>query len=65
MNLSDWFTVEQYNDKFKMFNQIWEDTLLAQDNDLDEHVLESLYERQVKKSTLLKSAMSSSRHCFF
>ena len=30
-----------------MFSQAWEDTLYAFGNDLDESVLENLYERQV------------------
>ena len=59
MNLRDLRNVELHDDNFKMFNQVWDETLLAQDSDLDEHVLESVYERQVKKSTLMKNAMSS------
>ena len=58
MNLSDLLYVELYNDNLKMFNQAWEDTLLAFGNDLDEHFLENLYERQEKRSTLMKNAMT-------
>ena len=38
--------VELYHDNTKMPNQVWEETLLALDSDLDEHVLESLYEEK-------------------
>ena len=58
-NLIDLLNVVLYNDNFKMPNQVWEETLLALDNDLDEYVLERLYERQVKKSTFIKNAMPS------
>ena len=40
-----------------MFNQAWGGTLLDLGNDLDEHVLENLCERQVRTSTLWKYAM--------
>ena len=50
--------VEPYNDNVKMFNQAWEETSQVLGNVLDEHVLENLYERQVKKSTLVKNAMT-------
>ena len=49
--------VELYNDNFKMFNQAWEETLSAP-GDLDEGVLEKLYERQVRKSTPMKNALT-------
>ena len=32
-----------------MSNQAWDKTVLGVGNELDEHVLENLYERQVKK----------------
>ena len=32
-----------YKDNLKMFNQVWEETLLALGNDFDEGVLENLY----------------------
>ena len=57
-SLSESLNVELYNDILKMFNQAWEETLPALGNDLDEHVLENLFERQVKKSTLMKHAMT-------
>ena len=41
-----------------MFNQAWEETLLALGNDSDEHVLETLFERQVRKFTLVKNALT-------
>ena len=53
MNLSDLRNVQLLNDNLKMFNQGWEEILL----ELDEHVLENLNERHVKKSTLMKHAM--------
>ena len=49
MNVSDLLNVELYNDNLKM---------LALGNALDEGVLESLYERQVRKSTLMKNAFT-------
>ena len=52
MNLSDLL------DNFKMFNQAWQETLPAFGNDLNKHVVENLYERQVNKSTLMKNAMT-------
>ena len=47
-----------YNNNLKMLNQVWEEFLLALGYDLDEGVLENLCERQVKKSTLMKNAMT-------
>ena len=44
MTLSDLQNVELYNDKLKMFNQAWKETL-APGSGLDEHVQENLYER--------------------
>ena len=41
-----------------MFTQDREETSLAFGNDLDECVLENLYERQGRKSTLMKNALS-------
>ena len=35
MNLSDLLNVELYNDNLKMFNEAWEETLLAVGDDLD------------------------------
>ena len=57
MKLNDFLDAELCKDNLKMSNQAWEETLLALGNDLDEHVLENLYERQVKKSTRMKHAM--------
>ena len=45
MILSDFLNVELYSDSFKMFNQAWEETFVALGTELDEHVLENLYER--------------------
>ena len=64
-NLRDLRNVELHDDTFKMFNQVWDETLLVPDSDLDEFVLESVYERQVKKSTLMKNALSSYHKNFF
>ena len=65
MNLGDLLNVELYNDKLKMFSQGWEETSPAHGSVSDERVLVMLYERQVKKSTLMKHAMTliSARHC--
>ena len=43
MNLSDFLSVELYNDHLKLFNQAWEETWPGLGNDLDEHVLENLF----------------------
>ena len=59
MNLSDLLNVELCNDNLKMFNQVSEETFLALGNDLDEHVLDNLHERQVRTSTLMKNAVTS------
>ena len=56
MNLNDLLKDVLYN--LKMFNQAWEETLSAPGDVLDEHVLENLYQRQVKKSTLMKHAIT-------
>ena len=53
MNFSDLLDVELHNDNLKMFNQAWEEVLRSLGNDLDEHFLENLYARKVKKSTLM------------
>ena len=58
MNSSGLLDVELSNDNLKICNQAWEETLLAFGNDLDEHVLENLYERQGKKSTLMEHTMT-------
>ena len=58
MNLNDMLNVELYNQNLNMFNQAWEETLLALGNDLDENVLNNLYDRQVSKSTLMKNTSS-------
>ena len=58
MNLSGLLRVELYNDNVKIFNHAWEETLLALVSDLDEYVLENLYERQANKFTLMKNAMT-------
>ena len=58
MNLSDLLDVELYNDSLKMFNQAWEETLLAFGHDLGEGVLKNLCERQVRKSTLMTHVMT-------
>ena len=56
LNMNDVPNVELYNDILKMFNQAWEETLLAPGDDLDEHVLDNWYEMQVTKFTLIKNA---------
>ena len=58
LDLNDLLNVELYNDNLEMLNQVWEEFLLALGYDLDEGVLENLCERQVKKSTLMKNAMT-------
>ena len=58
MNLCDLRNVELYKDNPKMFNQAWEETFQALANDLDDNVLKNLYERQVKKRSLMKHAMT-------
>ena len=58
MNLSELANVKMYNDNLKMFNQAREEASLALGNALDEDALENLYERQVKKSTLMKEDMT-------
>ena len=58
MNLSDFLDVELNNNNQKMFNQAWEETLSVLGSDVVEHVLENFYERQVKKSTPMKHAMT-------
>ena len=58
MNLSDMLDVELYNDSLKMFNQAWEETLVALGDDLGEGVLENLCERQVWKSAFMKHVMT-------
>ena len=58
MNLSDLLCVQLHNDNLKMFNQAWEEALQALGYDLDEHVVEHLDGRHVKKSTLMKHAMT-------
>ena len=45
MNLNDMLDVVSYNDNVEMFNPAWEETSVALGNDLDEGVLENLYER--------------------
>ena len=62
MNLSDLLNVELYNDSLRMFNQ---ETLQALGNVLDEHVLENLYERHAKKSTLMKYWMTLHQQTLF
>ena len=42
MNLSDLLDVELHNDNLKIFNQAWEEPLLALGTDLDEGVLENM-----------------------
>ena len=44
MNLSDLLNFKLYTDHLKMWNQAWEETKVALDNDLDESVLENLCE---------------------
>ena len=39
---------ELENDNLKVFNHARDESLLALRNDLDEHVSENLYEREVK-----------------
>ena len=58
MNLSDLLSLEWYGETLKMFNQAWEETSLAFGNDENEHLLVNLYERQVKKYTPMKHAMT-------
>ena len=58
MNLSDFLNVELYDDNLEMFNQAWEETLWALGNDLDEHILEKLYERHVQQCTLQRNAVA-------
>ena len=45
MNLRDLLNVKLYTDHLKMWNQVWEETSVAVDNDLDESVLENLCEK--------------------
>ena len=42
----------------KMFDQGWEDTSSHLGYDLDEHVVENMYERQERKSTLMRNALT-------
>ena len=65
MNLSDMLNVELYNDNLKMFYQAWWETLLALGKDLDEHILEKLYERQGETVYTHESRGNfiAARHC--
>ena len=54
--LSDVLNVVLKNDNLKVFNHVRDESLLALRNDLDEHVVENLYERQVEKSALMQHA---------
>ena len=65
MYLSDSLNVELYNDNLKMFNQAWEETVLASGKDFYELVLEILYERQVKNVCTheARDDFISARHC--
>ena len=58
MNLSDLLIVELYIDNPKIFNQAWEETVLALGDHPDEGVLENFCERQVRTSTLMKNALT-------
>ena len=58
ISLSDLVNVKLYTDNLKMFDQAWEETLLSSGNDLDDIVLENLYERQVGKTALIKNALT-------
>ena len=58
MNLSDLLIVELYIDNPKIFNQAWEETVLALGNHPDEGVLENFCERQVRTSTLMQNALT-------
>ena len=62
--LNDWLNVELYNDNLKMFNQSLEGKLLALGNDMDEHVLENMHERQMKKINTHETSddLMSARH---
>ena len=65
MNLNVLLNVEVRNHNLKIFNQAWEEVLLALDNELDEGVLESLYEGQLRKVFTLKERFIAKtvRHC--
>ena len=58
MNLNDLLHVELYNDNLKMFNQAREEHIISPRQDLDEGVLESFFEKQLGKSTLMKNALT-------
>ena len=54
--MNDLLTVELRDDNLNMFDQAWEETLMAVENAPERDLLKSLYHRQLGKSTLVKSA---------
>ena len=58
MSVTDLFNIEMRHDNLKVFNQPWEETQLLLDKNVDEELLENLYERQLRKSSLMKNALS-------
>ena len=55
---SDALDLDLYGDDLKMLNLAGRKTWPPFGHDLDAHVLENVYERQVKKSPLMKHAMT-------
>ena len=61
IGLTDLLNIELYNDSFKEFTQAWEEMwLLSLDKGIDEEMLENLYEKQLRKSSLMKNGSSLS-----
>ena len=62
---SDLLNVEMYNDNLKMFNQVWEETLLILGNDSDEPCLGELHRETSEKANTHEERCDivSARHC--
>ena len=58
VNLKGLLNIEMYNDNLKTFTQSLEGMWMTLGKDVDEQMLESLHERQLTKSSLMKSALT-------
>ena len=58
MSMADLPNMQLHNDNLRQFNQAREEMLLSLDRNVDEEFLAHLYERQLRRSMLMKNALT-------
>ena len=57
IGVNDLLNIELVNDKLKQFDDAWEETLMALEEEPEEDLLEGFYSRQLEKSIVMQNAL--------